>query len=183
VDELDLLRYFHADPETNVIMLYIEELQRGPEFIEAVKEITGGDRPTPVLVIKSGRTSAGAQAAASHTGALAGTEAVYDAIFEQSGIIRVDSIDELFDFANAFALQERKRPGQDAAQGAQRQPGGHRHQCRRPRHRGHGHDRVLRPGTGQHSPETIEVLASHLPSGRQRPQSRGRHRGRGPGPL
>ncbi|MDL2269118.1 acetate--CoA ligase family protein [Desulfosarcina sp. OttesenSCG-928-A07] len=111
VDELDLLRYFHADPETEVIMLYIEELQRGPEFIEAVKEITGGDRPTPVLAIKSGRTAAGARAAASHTGSLAGSEAVYDAIFTQSGIIRVDSINELFDFGTAFAYKNESATG------------------------------------------------------------------------
>ena len=112
VDELDLLRYFHQDAETEVIMLYLEELRRGPEFIEAVKEMTSGDfRPTPVLVIKSGRTGAGARAAASHTGALAGTEGVYDAIFQQSGIIRVDSIDELFDFATAFAYKNESALG------------------------------------------------------------------------
>ena len=112
VDELDLLRYFHKDADTEVIMLYLEELRRGPEFIEAVKVITSGDfRPTPVLVIKSGRTGAGARAAASHTGALAGTEGVYDAIFQQSGIIRVDSIDELFDFATAFAYKNESALG------------------------------------------------------------------------
>ncbi|PQP33591.1 acyl-CoA synthetase, partial [Desulfobacteraceae bacterium SEEP-SAG9] len=99
VDELDLLRYFHEDLETEVIMIYLEELRRGAEFIEVVREITSGHRRTPILAIKSGRTRAGAQAAASHTGALSGSEAVYDAIFRQSGIIRVDSIDELFDFA------------------------------------------------------------------------------------
>jgi acetyltransferase len=112
VDELDLLRYFHQDLDTEVIMLYLEELRRGPEFIEAVKEITCGDfRPKPVLVIKSGRTSAGAMAAASHTGALAGTEAVYDSIFRQAGIIRVDTIDELFDFASAFAYKNENELG------------------------------------------------------------------------
>lgn len=111
VDELDLLRYLHADRNTEVIMIYLEELRRGPEFIEEVKEITSGDNPKPVLVIKSGRTSAGAQAAASHTGALAGTEAVYDAIFQQSGIIRVESIDELFDFATAFAYKNESALG------------------------------------------------------------------------
>jgi acetate---CoA ligase (ADP-forming) len=105
VDELDLLRYLHADQETEVIMIYLEELRRGAEFIETVKEITSGETPKPVLVIKSGRTRAGAKAAASHTGSLAGTEAVYDAIFQQSGIIRVESIDELFDFATAFAYK------------------------------------------------------------------------------
>jgi len=111
VDELDLLRYLHDDVDTNVIMIYLEELRRGPEFIETVKAITSGDRPTPVLVIKSGRTSAGAQAAASHTGALAGTEAVYDAIFEQAGIIRCETIDELFDFANAFSYKAESSMG------------------------------------------------------------------------
>ena len=112
IDELDLLRYFHKDKDTEVIMIYLEELRRGPEFIEAVKQITSGDvRPTPVLVIKSGRTSAGARGAASHTGALAGTEEVYDAIFQQSGIIRVDSIDELFDFATAFAYKNESALG------------------------------------------------------------------------
>ena len=112
VDELDLLRYLHKDHDTEVILLYIEELRRGPEFIEAVKEITCGDyRPKPVLVIKSGRTSAGAQAAASHTGSLSGTEGVYNAIFQQAGIIRVESIDELFDFATAFAYKNESELG------------------------------------------------------------------------
>ena len=111
VDELDLLLYLHNDLNTAVIILYLEELRKGQEFIEAVKEITSGHRPTPVIVIKSGRTSAGAQAAASHTGALAGTEAVYGAIFKQAGIIRADSIAELFDFANAFAYKHESALG------------------------------------------------------------------------
>ena len=107
VDELDLLRYLHEDPNTEVIMIYLEELrQKGPEFIQAVKKITSGDRPTPVLVIKSGRTSEGARAAASHTGSLAGWEGIYDALFQQSGIIRAESIEELFNFAGAFSNQK-----------------------------------------------------------------------------
>jgi len=111
VDELDILRYLHEDLDTEVIMLYLEELRRGHEFIKELKNITSGDRPTPVLAIKSGRTSAGAKAAASHTGALAGTEAVYDAIFHQSGIIRADSINDLFDFANAFTFKKQSPMG------------------------------------------------------------------------
>jgi len=111
VDELDILRYLHHDPETEVIMIYLEELRRGYEFIECVKEITSGRRPTPVLAIKSGRTGAGAKAAASHTGALAGSEAVYDSIFEQSGIMRVESIHELFDYATAFAYKNESMLG------------------------------------------------------------------------
>jgi len=106
VDELDLLRYYHKDPETNVIMIYMEELRFRPTFIEEVKEITSGDRPTPVLVIKSGKTAAGAAAAASHTGSLAGSEAVYNAIFDQSGILRVDTVDDLFDYAVAFSARK-----------------------------------------------------------------------------
>jgi acetyltransferase len=112
VDELDLLKYLHQDIETEVIMIYLEELRRGHEFIEAVNKITSGDfRPTPVIAIKSGRTGAGALAAASHTGALAGTEAVYEAIFKQSGIIRAESIDELFDFASAFSYKNENEVG------------------------------------------------------------------------
>lgn len=111
VDELDLLQYLHQDYDTKVIIIYLEELRRGPEFIEAVKKITSGYNSTPVLVIKSGRTSAGAMAAASHTGALAGSEAVYDAIFEQSGIIRADSIGELFNYASAFAFKHKSPLG------------------------------------------------------------------------
>ena len=113
VDELDLLRYLHEDDDTEVIMIYLEELRRdGAEFIKAVKEITSGDyRPKPVLVIKSGRTREGAAAAASHTGSLAGTSAVYDAMFEQAGVIRVDTIDELFDFSGAFAFKNESATG------------------------------------------------------------------------
>ncbi len=114
VDELDLLQFFHEDQDTAVVMLYMEELRKGVEFISTVKEITSGGRPTPVLAIKSGRTQAGAAAAASHTGALAGTEAVYDAIFKQSGLIRADSIDELFDYANVFAYKQESKLGKRA---------------------------------------------------------------------
>ncbi len=106
VDELDLLRYYHQDPETDVIMIYMEELRFRPSFIEEVKDITSGDRPTPILVIKSGKTAAGAAAAASHTGSLAGSEAVYDAIFNQSGIIRVETVNDLFDLAVAFSTRK-----------------------------------------------------------------------------
>jgi len=106
VDELDLLRYYHKDPDTKVIMIYMEELRFQPTFIEEVKEITSGERPTPVLVIKSGKTAAGAAAAASHTGSLAGSEAVYNAIFDQAGILRVDTVDDLFDYAVAFSARK-----------------------------------------------------------------------------
>jgi acetyl coenzyme A synthetase (ADP forming)-like protein len=105
VGELALIRYLHEDPQTRVIMMYVEELRHGFEFIETVREITGGDNPTPILAIKSGRSAEGAAAASSHTGSIAGSEAVYDALFQQSGVFRVQTIEELFDYAVAFANQ------------------------------------------------------------------------------
>ncbi len=164
VDELDLLRYLHEDLDTDVIMIYLEALGRGPEFIKAVKEITSGDRPTPIIAIKSGRTSAGALAAASHTGSLAGSEALYDAIFEQAGIIRVDTIDELFDFATAFACKKESALGKVI----RKIPGGRRIAIVT-NAGGPGilaTDMTMSSGLelAKFSPETIEVLKSHLPA-------------------
>jgi len=164
VDELDLLHYLHEDLHTEVIMLYLEELRRGPEFIEVVKEITSGVRPTPILAIKSGRTAAGAQAAASHTGALAGSEAVYDAIFKQSGIIRCNTIDELFDFANAFTFKKRSQLGKHV----RKIPSGNKVAIVT-NAGGPGilaTDMTISAGLelAKFSDETIEALASHLPS-------------------
>jgi acetate---CoA ligase (ADP-forming) len=164
VDELDLLRYFHRDLDTEVIMIYLEELRRGPEFIEVVKEITSGSRPTPILVIKSGRTSAGAQAAASHTGALAGSEAVYDSIFEQSGIIRVESINDLFDFASTFAYKNESTLGKFR----RKIPDGKRVAIVT-NAGGPGivaTDMTVSSGLelARFQPDTIEALASHLPA-------------------
>ncbi len=105
VDEVDLMEYFYNDPDTEVIMIYLEELRRARDFIDTAKKITSGDNPKPLLVIKSGRTVAGAKAAASHTGAIAGSDAVYSAIFDQTGIIRAETINELFDFATAFTYK------------------------------------------------------------------------------
>ncbi|MBU1170545.1 MAG: acetate--CoA ligase family protein [Proteobacteria bacterium] len=107
VDELDLLKYYHADPKTHVIMIYMEELtRRGKEFIDVAKNITSGENPTPILVIKSGSSVAGAAAAASHTGSLAGSDAAYNAIFSEGGIIRCESVNQLFDFALAFSARK-----------------------------------------------------------------------------
>jgi len=105
IGELALIRYLHEDPQTKVIMMYVEELRHGFDFIDTVREITGGDNPTPILAIKSGRSVEGAAAASSHTGSIAGSEAVYDALFQQSGVFRVQTIEELFDYAVAFASQ------------------------------------------------------------------------------
>jgi acetyltransferase len=103
VDEFDLLQYYHRDPETRVMMVYMEELRMRENFVDKIKHITSAHRPTPILVIKSGKTASGAKAASSHTGSLAGSEAVYNAIFDETGIMRVDTVDDLFDFAGVFS--------------------------------------------------------------------------------
>ncbi|HNQ22074.1 MAG TPA: acetate--CoA ligase family protein [Phycisphaerae bacterium] len=102
ISEIDLLRSLASDPQTNVILMYIEELSAGQAFVEAVNQITHGPKPKPVLAIKTGRTAQGAAAAASHTGSLAGSDEVYEAIMSQAGVIRVESVKELFDYAEVF---------------------------------------------------------------------------------
>jgi len=90
-----------------VVMIYMEELSRSAEeFITEVREMTSGTNPTHVIVIKSGSSDAGAKAAASHTGALASTDALYDALFTMSGILRCVSVNQLFDYAQAFAANK-----------------------------------------------------------------------------
>ncbi|HUT58488.1 MAG TPA: acetate--CoA ligase family protein [Phycisphaerae bacterium] len=105
VTEMDLIHYLHADPRTDVIMLYLEELRDGRGLIEAARKVASGPRGKPILAIKSGRTPQGAHAAASHTGSLAGQDAICDAVFRQAGIIRVNSIDEMFNSGILLAYQ------------------------------------------------------------------------------
>jgi len=106
VNELDLLAALRDDAQTDVILLYLEELTDGNRFITLCREITGEiAKPKPILAVKSGRTPAGARAVSSHTGSLAGSDEVYDAIFLQSGVLRVESVEELFHHAVAFANQ------------------------------------------------------------------------------
>ncbi|HEV2317180.1 MAG TPA: acetate--CoA ligase family protein [Thermoplasmata archaeon] len=102
VDENDLLGSLADDPATKVILLYIESLASGRRFLEAAREVT--DRK-PVLVIKSGRSPLGERAALSHTGSLArsGQDRLYDSLFEQSGVIRADTIGDLFRMAKIFS--------------------------------------------------------------------------------
>lgn len=106
VTELDLLRYLATDDTTDVILMYLETLVDGRAFIELARTITGElPHRKPILAIKSGRTQQGAAAARSHTGALAGSDSVYDAIFAQAGILRAETVEELFDFAVGFSRQ------------------------------------------------------------------------------
>ncbi len=104
--ENHLLDYLKDDPLSDVILLYLEDLEDPQGFHRLATEITS-ERPKkiPILAIKSGRTLEGAKAATSHTGALAGSDEVYDSVFMQSGVLRVETIEELFDYALAFAHQ------------------------------------------------------------------------------
>jgi len=102
VDENDLLRSLADDDATKVVLLYVESLVNGRRFLEVAREVT---ERKPVLVIKSGRTAVGERAARSHTGSLAqsGRDQLYDALFEQSGVIRADTIGDLFRMAKVFS--------------------------------------------------------------------------------
>ncbi len=100
VAEAELLDYIARDPSTRVVALYVEGIDNGREFMQVSKEVS---KLKPVIALKAGRTGMGAKAASSHTGALAGSDATYDAAFKQSGILRVNSIDEFFDAAKAFS--------------------------------------------------------------------------------
>lgn len=104
ISEIDFMRYLKDDPDTHLILMYLEDITDGHAFMEIGKEITY-HAGKPILVVKSGRSKEGARAAASHTGSLAGSDATYDAIFYQSGIQRVEGINELFNYAEAFSKQ------------------------------------------------------------------------------
>lgn len=99
LNEIDFLRYLTDDPETQVAALYIESVTDGRAFMEAVRECTGRK---PVVVIKAGRTRSGRRATLSHTGSMAGADAVYDAALRQCGAVRVHTIEEMFDLCKAF---------------------------------------------------------------------------------
>jgi len=98
----DFIGYWRDDPHTKVVLLYLENFGHPGRFVELSRDITPHK---PICVVKSGRTGAGIRAAASHTGALAGTELATDAIIAQAGAIRAHTVEEMFDYAMAFANQ------------------------------------------------------------------------------
>ncbi len=108
IDEADLLEYLRDDPMTKVIGMYIEGTERGIDFMRqaALTSMT-----KPVIVLKSGRTSSGAKAASSHTGALSGSDKVYEAALSQSGTIRVKTLEEMLDLLLVFANLPPLKPG------------------------------------------------------------------------
>jgi acetyl coenzyme A synthetase (ADP forming)-like protein len=104
ISEADLLEYFEKDDNTWTIAMYIEGLKDGRRFMDAATKVKKAK-----LAIKAGVSEAGARAAASHTGSLAGSDVVYDAAFKQCGTIRVEGIEEMFDAAMALSTQPRAR--------------------------------------------------------------------------
>lgn len=108
ISEIDLLYYLMDDEKTKVILLYLEEITDGPGLMKAANDVIRKSGK-PVLIMKSGRTSEGASAAASHTGSLAGSDEICDAAFKQAGIIRCEDIQEMFNIAIAFAYQPKPK--------------------------------------------------------------------------
>jgi acetyltransferase len=98
----DLIRYFGDDPGTDSIVMYMESVGDATCFLAAAREVAARK---PIVVIKVGRTAAAARAAASHTGAMTGSDAVFEAAMKQAGVLRVETIEELFDMAEVLAKQ------------------------------------------------------------------------------
>jgi acetyl coenzyme A synthetase (ADP forming)-like protein len=101
IDEDDLLIFFEQDPNTKVIAQHCEDLKDGRAFAEVARRVS---KKKPVIVLKAGRTSAGAKAASSHTGALAGNDKIYEDVFKQCGVIRARSLRDLLDFARGVPV-------------------------------------------------------------------------------
>ncbi|GAB5046649.1 acetate--CoA ligase alpha subunit [Thermodesulfovibrio sp. TK110] len=106
LNETDFLEYFAKDSDTDVILGYIEDVVDGKRFLQVAKEVT---KIKPVILIKSGATEAGARAASSHTGALAGSDRAFTEAFRKTGIIRASGIQELFDTAEMFISRKTPR--------------------------------------------------------------------------
>lgn len=103
LNETDFLEYFGNDPDTDVILGYIEDIKDGKRFLEIAQKVA---KIKPVIIIKSGSTEAGARAASSHTGALAGSDRALTEAFKKAGIIRVNGIEELFEMAEIFKVKK-----------------------------------------------------------------------------
>ncbi|MDY6796865.1 MAG: CoA-binding protein [Actinomycetota bacterium] len=102
VDECEVLDYFHGDPDTEVIIMYLEGAADGRKLLSTIRRVS---RDKPVLVLKSGRTASGRQATSSHTGSLSGEDLLYEAAFRQSGAVRAESLEEIVEMARVFATQ------------------------------------------------------------------------------
>jgi acetyltransferase len=101
-DEVQFIENLRYDDDTKVIAAYLEDISRGQDFMRVAERV---GKQKPIVILKAGRTQAGARAASSHTGSLAGADAAYDSAFERTGVIRADSIEHLFDVSTALASQ------------------------------------------------------------------------------
>jgi len=104
LDGTDFIEYLSSDPETKVVTSYIEGVKDGRRYFKIIRE---GNRKKPVIVLKAGITEGGSRAASSHTASLAGSEIIWDSFFRQTGVIRVDDLEELLDVAMAFVYLRR----------------------------------------------------------------------------
>ncbi len=102
IDEVDFFEYLKGDKKTKVIAAYLEDISRGQEFMRIAERV---GKVKPLVILKSGRTHAGAKAASSHTGSLAGSDAAYECAFRRLGVIRAASIEHLFDVSTALTYQ------------------------------------------------------------------------------
>ena len=102
LNEIDFMEAWKEDDNTKVILAYLEGITDGERFIQVARDVS---KTKPVIVVKSGRTSAGARAVSSHTGSLAGSDAAYDSAFMQSGVIRAETMNEFFDMCGGFSGQ------------------------------------------------------------------------------
>ncbi len=102
VTETEMINYLLSDKETKTILLYVEDIKHGRRFLEIAKNVS---LKKPIVVIKSGRSAAGARAAASHTGAIAGSDKIYDTVFKQTGVFRANDMEEFFDAGKALSMQ------------------------------------------------------------------------------
>lgn len=103
VSESDVLEYLLYDKETSVLLIYLEDVKSGRDFLRVAKQVT---LKKPVIIIKSGKSESGARAAASHTGAIAGSDKIYDAAFRQAGVFRASDMEEFFDVGKSLAMQK-----------------------------------------------------------------------------
>ncbi len=100
LDETDFVAEWGDDADTDAVIGYVESIEDGARFVDVARETT---RDTPIVLVKSGRTEAGAKAASSHTGAIAGSERAYEAGLRDAGVLRAESVQELFDYARALS--------------------------------------------------------------------------------
>lgn len=105
-DELELIRYLAEDEKTKVIAMYAESLNDANQIIAVSRALSHASTPKPIIVLKSGTSEEGSKAIASHTGSLSGGDSAYDALFKQSGMIRAESIEQLFSYAQTFSQNQ-----------------------------------------------------------------------------